>query len=152
MHTMKTHTVGIVMTGVTGRMGMNQHLFRSVTAIINQGGVILADGERIMPDPILVGRNADKLEALAAKSGIARWSTDVHAALADPRNTVYFDAQVTNLRVPAVREAIDAGKHIYCEKPTALTTSDAYDLYVRAKARGVKHGVVQDKLWLPGLL
>ena len=152
MHTLKTHTVGIIMNGVTGRMGMNQHLLRSVTAIIRQGGVNVGDGEIIMPDPILVGRNADKLEELAARAGVARWSTDVPAALADPHNTIYFDAQVTNLRVLGVRAAIEAGKHIYCEKPTALTTADAYDLYLRAKARGVKHGVVQDKLWLPGLL
>ena len=152
MHTLKTHTVGIIMNGVTGRMGMNQHLLRSVTAIIRQGGVNVGDGEIIMPDPILVGRNADKLEELAARAGVARWSTDVPAALADPHNTIYFDAQLTNLRVLGVRAAIEAGKHIYCEKPTALTTADAYDLYLRAKARGVKHGVVQDKLWLPGLL
>ena len=109
MQTMKTHTVGIVMNGVTGRMGMNQHLLRSVVAIIKQGGVKLGDGERIMPDPILVGRNADKLESLAARAGIVRWTTDVPSALADPHNTVYFDAQVTNLRVLGVRQAIAAG-------------------------------------------
>ena len=152
MHTIKTHTVGIVMNGVTGRMGMNQHLLRSVAAIIAQGGVRLSDTERIMPDPVLVGRNAEKLEALAAQSGIATWTTDVSSVLADPRYSVYFDAQTTNLRVASVRAAIDAGKHIYCEKPTALTTADAYDLYCRAKKKGIKHGVVQDKLWLPGII
>lgn len=123
MQTIKTHTVGIIMNGVTGRMGMNQHLLRSVAAIIAQGGVKLNDTERIMPDPVLVGRNAEKLESLAARSGIATWTTDVPSVLADPRYSVYFDAQTTNLRVASVRAAIDAGKHIYCEKPTALTTA-----------------------------
>jgi predicted dehydrogenase len=149
---MNTHTVGIIMNGVTGRMGMNQHLLRSICAIIKQGGVRISDSERIMPDPILVGRNAAKLDALAARAGITRRTTDLSSALADPHNTIYFDAQLTNLRTAAVRAAIDAGKHIYCEKPSALTTADAYDLYVRARAKGVKHGVVQDKLWLPGLI
>jgi predicted dehydrogenase len=152
MHTVTTHTVGIIMNGVTGRMGMNQHLLRSVAAIIAQGGVRLNDNERIMPDPVLVGRNAEKLEALAGRAGVARWTTDVSAVLADPRYSVYFDAQTTSMRVSSVRAAIDAGKHIYCEKPSALTTADAYDLYVRAKKKGIKHGVVQDKLWLPGII
>jgi predicted dehydrogenase len=140
------------MNGVTGRMGMNQHLLRSIVAIIKQGGVRINDNERIMPDPILVGRNAAKLEALAARAGIARRTTDLNSALADPHNVIYFDAQLTNLRADAVRAAIDAGKHVYCEKPSALTTADAYDLYVRAKKKGIKHGIVQDKLWLPGLI
>ncbi len=152
MQTVKTHTVGIIMNGVTGRMGMNQHLLRSVAAIIAQGGVTLSETERIMPDPVLVGRNAEKLEALAARSGIPTWTTDVSSVLVDPRYSVYFDAQTTNMRVASVRAAIEAGKHIYCEKPTALTTADAYDLYLRAKKKGIKHGVVQDKLWLPGII
>ncbi|CAG0928869.1 D-xylose dehydrogenase [Planctomycetaceae bacterium] len=147
-----THHVGIIMNGVTGRMGTNQHLMRSIVAIMRQGGVRLNDREVIMPDPILVGRNAQRLEHLAASSGIVRWTTDLNKALADTHNTIYFDAQVTNLRVPAIRAAIKAGKHIYCEKPTALTTDEAYDLYLLAQEKGVKHGVVQDKLWLPGLL
>jgi predicted dehydrogenase len=147
-----THHVGIIMNGVTGRMGSNQHLMRSIVAIMRQGGVRVNDREVIMPDPILVGRNAQRLEHLAASSGIVRWTTDLSKALADSHNTVYFDAQVTNLRVPAIRAAIKAGKHIYCEKPTALTTDEAYDLYLLAEQKGVKHGVVQDKLWLPGLI
>jgi predicted dehydrogenase len=147
-----THHIGVIMNGVTGRMGTNQHLMRSIMAIIKQGGVRIGDREVIMPDPVLVGRNPARLEHLAAMTGIAQWTTDLDKALADSNNIVYFDAQVTNLRVPSIRTAIKAGKHIYCEKPTALTTDEAYELYLLAEQKGVKHGVVQDKLWLPGLL
>jgi predicted dehydrogenase len=148
----RIHRVGIIMNGVTGRMGANQHLARSIVAIIKQGGVKVGEGEVIMPDPILVGRNPAKLEPLATGAGIAKWTTDLAAVLADPQYTVYFDAQTTALRVESVRKAIAAGKHVYCEKPTALTTTDAVGLYAAARAAGVKNGVVQDKLWLPGLL
>ena len=144
--------VGIIMNGVTGRMGTNQHLVRSINAIRAQGGVALADGRRVMPDPILVGRNAAKLEALARAHGVTRWSTDLAAALADPDNAVYFDSASTGLRASLIRQAIDAGKHVYTEKPVATTVADALDLYRRAERAGVRHGVVQDKLWLPGLL
>lgn len=150
--TPKVHTVGIVMNGVTGRMGTNQHLMRSIKAIIDEGGIPLNAQEVIMPDPVLVGRNPVKLAKLAARSGVEKWTTNVDEALADDNNHIYFDAQTTDRRVAAVKQALDAGKHIYCEKPTALTTTDALDLYERAEAAGVKHGVVQDKLWLPGLL
>ncbi len=146
------HRVGIVMNGVTGRMGTNQHLLRSIVAIREQGGVALSDTAAIMPEPVLVGRNAVKLAELAERAGGLPWTTDVEEALADPNNTVYFDAQTTDRRVAGVRRAIELGKHVYCEKPTALTTEDALDLYRRAEAAGVKHGVVQDKLWLPGIL
>jgi predicted dehydrogenase len=152
MDKIKTHKIGIIMNGVTGRMGTNQHLLRSICAIIKQGGVKLSDSECIVPDPILVGRNTQKLEQLAQRAGVTRWTTDLAAALADADNVVYFDAQTTDRRVAAVTQAIKAGKHIYCEKPTALTTKDAYALYRLAQKAGVKHGVVQDKLWLPGLL
>lgn len=149
---MQTHTIGIIMNGVTGRMGTNQHLMRSLVAIIKQGGLKVGHDEVIMPDPTLVGRNAAKLEKLAEMSGVTKWTTDVDEALADPHNTIYFDAQTTDRRVAAVKRAIAAGKHIYCEKPTALSTAEALELYVLAEKAGVKHGVVQDKLWLPGLL
>ncbi len=145
------HKVGIIMNGVTGRMGLNQHLRRSIYAIIQQGGVPVGE-EIIMPDPILVGRNAAKLESIAKECGGLKWTTDVDSALADPAYSVYFDAQTTDRRAPAVIKAIDAGKHIYCEKPTADTVAVALDLHHRALAAGVKQGVVQDKLWLPGLL
>ena len=145
------HRVGIIMNGVTGRMGTNQHLLRSIKAIIDEGGLPLGPDEVILPDPILVGRNPVKLERLAAQSGVDRWTTDVEEALADDRYGVYFDAQTTDRRVEWVGRAIEAGKHVYCEKPTALSTSAAVELYQKAEAAGVKHGVVQDKLWLPGL-
>ncbi|GAB4132588.1 MAG: Gfo/Idh/MocA family oxidoreductase [Acidobacteriota bacterium] len=148
---MRQLRVGIIMNGVTGRMGRNQHLLRSVAAIMRDGGISLADGRVIMPDPLLVGRNPAKLEALAAESGVSRWSTDLDAVLENEEYSVYFDSQVTGLRVEAVRKAIRAGKHVYCEKPTALNTEDALALYREASAAGVKQGVVQDKLWLPGI-
>jgi predicted dehydrogenase len=144
--------IGIIMNGVTGRMGTNQHLVRSINAIRAEGGVPLADGRRVMPDPILVGRDRRKLEALARAHGVARWTTDLEAALADRDDTVYFDSASTGLRARLIRQAIDAGKHIYTEKPVATSVEDAMDLYHRAERAGVRHGVVQDKLWLPGLM
>ena len=148
----RTHNIGIIMNGVTGRMGTNQHLMRSIVAIIQQGGLKVGESEVIMPNPILVGRNPAKLEQLAAMSGVTRWTTDLDKALADPNDIIYFDAQTTDRRVEAVKKAIAAGKHVYCEKPTATNTAEALELYKLAKAAGVKNGVVQDKLWLPGLL
>jgi predicted dehydrogenase len=153
----KTHYVGVIMNGVTGRMGTNQHLIRSICAIRAEGGIETADGDIIMPDPVLVGRSpaklqATKLQALSASQGISRTTTDLDEALADPYNTVYFDAQTTDRREDAVKKAIAAGKHVYCEKPTATSSQGALELYQIAKAAGVKHGVVQDKLFLPGLI
>jgi len=146
------HSVGIVMNGVTGRMGLNQHLRRSVYAIMQQGGVKLDDRESIMPHPLLVGRNPAKLEAIASECGGLPWSTDLDAALADPAYSIYFDAQTTARRAPAVRQAIAHRKHVYCEKPVADSLAAALELHRLAHAAHVKHGVVQDKLWLPGLL
>jgi predicted dehydrogenase len=145
------HKIGIIMNGVTGRMGTHQHLMRSIVAIIRQGGVKTGDGRTLLPDPVLVGRNIDKLKDLSATSGVQKFTTNLDEALADPHNVIYFDAQTTSLRAAGVSKAIAAGKHIYCEKPTAVSTAEAYDLYLRARRAGVKHGVVQDKLWLPGL-
>ncbi len=146
------HTIGIIMNGVTGRMGTNQHLLRSIASIIKHGGVRVSETEFIMPDPILVGRNPVKLQKLASQAGVQRWSTDLDEALADEHNVIYFDSQVTDRRSAAVKKAIAAGKHIYCEKPTATATKAALELYQLAKKAGVKNGVVQDKLWLPGFL
>jgi predicted dehydrogenase len=147
-----TIRLGIIMNGVTGRMGTNQHLIRSICAIRAEGGVRLADGRRVMPDPILVGRNAEKLKGLARANGVTRWSTDLNTALANKDDTVYFDSASTGLRPKLINQAIAAGKHIYTEKPVAPTLREALDIYEAAKAAGIKHGVVQDKLWLPGLL
>jgi len=144
--------VRILMNGVTGRMGTNQHLVRSILAIRKQGGVRLRNGDVLIPEPILVGRNEGKLKALASQYDVKEYTTDLDTALSDPRNEIYFDAQVTELRYPSVMKAIRAGKAIYCEKPTATNTREAMELYRAAEQKGVKHGVVQDKLWLPGLL
>jgi predicted dehydrogenase len=149
---MAQHRLGLIMNGVTGRMGMNQHLIRSIAAIRAQGGVALKNGDRVMPDPILVGRSAEKLEGLAKAHGVTRWTTDLDAALKDPKDTLFFDAATTQLRAQLLRKAMAAGKHIYCEKPVADNLADALDLVRAAKQAGVKHGVVQDKLFLPGLL
>ena len=143
--------IGIIMHGVTGRMGTNQHLVRSILEIRRQGGVALADGTRLMPDPLLVGRNAGKVEALAREHGVPRWTTDLGAALRG-KDEIFFDAASTQLRPKLLKRAIAAGKHIYCEKPVATTLAEAKDLYAAAKRARIKHGVVQDKLWLPGLL
>jgi predicted dehydrogenase len=149
---MSEKRIGIIMHGVTGRMGMNQHLIRSILAIRQQGGVKLKDGTRLMPDPLLVGRNAAKVEELAKKHGVTRWTADLDAALKSKDDAIFFDAASTQLRPKLLKRAIAAGKHIYCEKPVSTTLAEAKDLYAAAKKARIKHGVVQDKLWLPGLL
>jgi predicted dehydrogenase len=149
---MDPRTLGVVMNGVTGRMGYRQHLLRSVLAINSEGGVVLSDGGRVLLKPVLVGRNEAKVRELAERHEIPDWTTDLAKALADTGNTIYFDAQITQARVAAVTQAIEAGKHIYAEKPTAENVKDAVALAAAARAAGVKNGVVQDKLFLPGLL
>lgn len=148
---MATQRLGIVMHGVTGRMGMNQHLIRSIVAIRAQGGVPLRNGDRVMPDPILIGRDAEKIEALARAHGIARFGTNLDAALADPADTVFFDAGTTQMRPQLLARALRAGKHVYCEKPIATTLAEALEIAQVAQSSGLKHGAVQDKLFLPGL-
>ena len=149
---MKEHKVGIIMNGVTGRMGTNQHLMRSIVAIRQQGGVKINEDEYIMPDPILVGRNVNKLKQLCKRANIDKMTTNLDEALADTNNHIYFDAQTTGRRAEGVRKAVEAGKHVYCEKPIATDTATALSLYELCKKAGVKNGVVQDKLWLPGLI
>lgn len=144
--------IGILMNGVTGRMGTNQHLIRSIAAIRNEGGVRLRNGSIMMPEPILIGRSRSKLEELSERAGGVAWSTDLDSALATHDAEIYFDAQVTEKRGEGVRKAIAAGKHIYCEKPTSGSLAEAMELFRLAEAAGVKHGVVQDKLFLPGLI
>ena len=147
-----TRSLGVVMNGVTGRMGYRQHLVRSVLAIREQGGVELSDGSRVQLSPLLVGRDEAKLAQIAAAHGLERWTTDLDSALADDDYPVYFDAQLTSVRKASVLAAIDAGRHVYTEKPTAETQDDALELARRAQAAGIKNGVVHDKLYLPGLL
>ena len=143
--------LGIIMNGVTGRMGTNQHLIRSILAIRDQGGIPIGDGELIEVDPILTGRSEAKLKALAEKYGVERWTTDLDAALADDYNSIFFDASSTLHRARFVEMAAKAGKAIYCEKPTAVETDEAIRLANICREAGVKNGVVQDKLWLPGI-
>ncbi|MEX2578463.1 MAG: Gfo/Idh/MocA family oxidoreductase [Verrucomicrobiales bacterium] len=143
--------IGIIMNGVTGRMGTNQHLIRSILAIRDQGGVRVSPGETIEVDPILTGRSENKLKALAQTHGVERWTTDLDAALADDRNQILFDASSTLHRARFVEMAAKAGKAIYCEKPTAVKTDEAIRLATVCREAGVKNGVVQDKLWLPGI-
>ena len=149
---MKVHKVGIIMNGVTGRMGTNQHLMRSIVEIIKQGGVKVNEAEVIMPDPVLVGRNMAKLEHLKYISGVEKLTTDLDSVLSDPYYQVYFDSQTTGRRAPAVKKAIKSGKHIYCEKPVGISTEEVLELYQLCKQENLKNGVVQDKLWLPGML
>jgi predicted dehydrogenase len=148
---MATQRLGIIMHGVTGRMGTNQHLIRSIVAIRNQGGVTLSNGDKVMPDPILIGRNAEKIEALAKANGISRFGTDLDIALANKDDTVFFDAGTTQMRPTLLAKAIHAGKHVYCEKPIATNLNEAVEIARLAEKSGVKHGAVQDKLFLPGL-
>lgn len=149
---MTTRNIGIIMNGVTGRMGTNQHLIRSLVAIRKQGGIALPNGDTIIPDPILVGRNEAKLQALAQANGISRWSTDLNECLANPQDEIYFDAQTTMHRAESIKSAIRAGKHLYSEKPVAADYKSALEIANLAREAGVKNGVVQDKLFLPGLL
>lgn len=146
-----TKTIGIIMNGVTGRMGTNQHLVRSILAIREQGGV-KCGGVTIMPDPILTGRNLEKVKALAEKHGVERYTDDLDAALADDYNEIFFDASGTPYRIPFLERAIAAGKHVYCEKPTATIYQNALAIAEVAEKAGVKNGTVQDKLWLPGIV
>ncbi|WP_329457802.1 Gfo/Idh/MocA family protein [Streptomyces sp. NBC_01497] len=149
---MGRRTVRIAMNGVTGRMGYRQHLLRSVLAIREQGGLDLGNGDTLWPEPVLVGRREHALRDIGGRHGLSEWSTDLDAVLADDTVEIYFDAQVTAARVESVKKAIAAGKHLYVEKPTATDLEGALDLARLAEAAGIKHGVVQDKIFLPGLL
>jgi len=145
-------TIRVIMNGVTGRMGYRQHLVRSVLAIRDDGGIGLPNGERITVEPILVGRNAEKLAALAVQHGVTDFTTNLDEALGDESATVYFDAQVTSERKKSILKAIGAGKHIYTEKPIAESVEEGIELVTAAREAGALNGVVHDKLYLPGLL
>ena len=146
---MTTRTIGIIIEGATGRLGATQHL-RSLMAMRSEGGLALGNGDRLVPEPVLLGRNPAKLADLAAANGGLKWSTD-RDSVGDPGIAIYFDANATGGRPERVREALAAGKHVYVEKPLAETLADAVDLARRAENAGLKHGVVQDKLFLAGL-
>ena len=148
---MTRRPIGIVLNGVTGRMGYRQHLVRSLLAIRAEGGLQLRDGSRLWPEPVLVGRDEAKLAGIAARHELTDWTTDLGAALARSDVSVYFDAQVTQAREKAIRQAIEAGKHIYTEKPLAESAAAATELADLAAAGGLRTGVVQDKLFLPGI-
>lgn len=149
---MAERRIGIIMHGVTGRMGYNQHLVRSILALRDQGGLALANGDRLVVDPMIVGRDRGKIERLAKQHDIARWGTDLDAALANPEDSVFFDAGTTLMRAGLLERALAAGKHVYCEKPTSDDLETAVRLAKTARESGLKHGVVQDKLFLPGLM
>jgi predicted dehydrogenase len=147
---MAIRRLGVVVEGATGRLGSTQHL-RSLMAMRSEGGLLLANGDRLVPEPVLLGRDPEKLTALAAANGGLKWSTDRDACLADPDTAIYFDASATGGRPARVSAALDAGKHVYVEKPLAETLEAALGLARRAERAGLKNGVVQDKLFLPGL-
>ncbi|WP_028935181.1 Gfo/Idh/MocA family protein [Pseudonocardia spinosispora] len=147
---MERRSIGIAMNGVTGRMGYNQHLVRSILAIREQGGLVTEHG-LVWPEPILVGRNEDKLRTIADRHGLTRWTTSLTEALAEPDVEIYFDAQTTQLHDKCITQAIEAGKHVYAEKPLAEQLDVALHLARAARDAGVRTGVVQDKLFLPGL-
>src|SRR6266568_1822090 len=149
---MTRKVIHVALNGVTGRMGYRQHLVRSLLAIREQGGGQLAGGSSLYPEPILVGRNEERLRAIAERHGLERWTTSVDEVLADPEVDVYFDTQVTSAREVALRNAIEAGKHVYTEKPVASSLDGALRLARAAKAAGITHGVVHDKLFLPGVM
>ena len=148
---MAERRIDIILHGATGRMGTNQHLVRSLLALRREGGLPLANGDRLMPDPILVGRIGAKLGALAQAHGVERWTTDLDSALAERGDGIFFDCAATGRRPGLVKQAIAAGKHVYVEKPTAPTLAEAVELAWLAMRAGIKNGVIQDKLFLPGL-
>jgi predicted dehydrogenase len=149
---MSRKVVQVAVNGVTGRMGYRQHLVRSLLSIREQGGVLLDDGTAVFPEPVLVGRNEEKLRDIAERHGIQRWTTSLDEVLSDPGIDIYFDSQVTTAREASLHQAIAAGKNVYTEKPIAESLSGALNLACAARAAGITHGVVQDKLFLPGVI
>ena len=147
---MSQHTIGIIVHGATGRIASTQHLANALAPIINEGGLALGD-DRVLPRLLLVRRDEGRVAALARAHNIADWTTDIDAALASRDHAIFFDAAATGQRVATLERAIAAGKHVYCEKPLAPTLAEANALFHRARERGLRHGVVEDKIYLPGL-
>src|SRR5580658_7436651 len=149
---MARKVIHVALNGVTGRMGYRQHLVRSLLSIREQGGVPLADGTVVYPEPVLVGRSEERLRDIAARHGLDRWTTRLDEVLADPSVEVYFDTQLTSAREDSLMQAIFLGKNAYTEKPVAESLSGALRLAKAARAAGITHGVVHDKLFLPGVI
>jgi predicted dehydrogenase len=147
---MPTHTIGIIVHGATGRIAATQHLRNALKPLRAEGGFAVG-GDRIMPQVILVGRDKERLAAIAQENGGAPWTTDLDQALSDPAYTVLFDAAATHQRKAALEKGIAAGKHIYSEKPVALTVAEGRALLAAITARRLKHGAVEDKQYLPGI-
>jgi predicted dehydrogenase len=142
--------IGIIVNGATGRIASTQHLTNALVPIRAEGGLAVG-GDRLMPRLLLCGRDEKRLAALARENGIDRWTTDLDAALSDPAYSIFFDAAATVQRMPTLTKAVAAGKHIYSEKPVALSVSDGLALLAAVRARNLKHGAVEDKVFLPGL-
>ncbi len=147
---MSVETLGIVLNGASGGIANRQHLERALIPMIREGGLPVG-GRRIVPKLLLVGRDEGRLKAVADRFGLDAWTTDLSAAIADPAYPVVFDAGVTGARAGLLRSAIEAGKHVYAEKPVVTDVAVGRELLALAEAKGVKHGVVEDKLFLPGL-
>jgi len=147
---MATQTIGIIVNGATSRIGSTQHLANALVPIIEEGGLAI-ESDRLLPRLVLVGRNRERVAAVARMHNIADWTGDLDAALSDPAYAVFFDAAATAQRVAALERAIEAGKHVYCEKPVAPSAAQGRALLQKLEARGLKHGVVEDKIHLPGL-
>ena len=149
---MATKRLGIIMHGVTGRMGYNQHLVRSICAIRDAGRRRACERRPrdARSDPGRPQRGEARRDRRSGTASRAT-TTDLDAALANTDDTVFFDAGSTQMRADLLSKAIDAGKDVYCEKPIADTLADAIKVAKLARSRGIKNGVVQDKLFLPGL-
>jgi len=147
---MATQRLGVILSGVTGRIGVNQHLGRALVPL-RDSPIVLGNGDRVVIDPILVGRNATKLEHVAKRFDIERWTTDLDTALSDRSDTLFFDSATTNLRFDNVARALAAGKHVFCDKPLSPTHAQALQLTDIARRAQLKNGVVMANLWLPGL-
>jgi predicted dehydrogenase len=149
---MADRCIGIILNGATSGIVHRQHLVHVLEPILREGGLPLSDGSRVVPDILMVGRDETKLQQVGEKFGLKNWTTDLDAAIANPDYTIFFDASVTAGREDRLKKAISAGKHIYTEKPIANSLEEARAVLKAAEDAGVCHGVMCDKIFLPGLL